>query len=215
MMGRSSRGHRAALAELAEPPGLHRHELGPGTARERPACGDERDSASACDRDDRLGDAAYVVATPTPASRRPAGSRPSSPRTESRASSGRLSGSKAAATRETPSRCQRRSRGGTPRRKTGRPDPSPADEWMHPGIGRAPTDKLVFSYDQPTTKRLAGERDQRGTRRAERTRPLAACCSDHAVISERSQSLTRPLPRSNTGLGMSPYRCWYWSTVFR
>jgi len=56
---------------------------------------------------------------------------------------------------------------------------------------------------------------QRGTRRAGRVRPLSACRSAHAVMSDRSQSLTRPLPRSKTGLGMSLYRCWYWITVLR
>jgi hypothetical protein len=68
--------------------------------------------------DDRCGDAARVLCDNTPASRRLTGSRPSSPRTWSRGSSGWLGRSKAAATRKTPSRCQRRSRGGTPRRKT-------------------------------------------------------------------------------------------------
>jgi hypothetical protein len=52
-------------------------------------------------------------------------------------------------------------------------------------------------------------------RRGSRLRSWAACSSAHRLMSDRNQSLTRPFPRSNTGLGMSPYRCWYWSTVLR
>ncbi len=106
-----------------------------------PALGDERDSASACGR------TTGAVTLPTCSATRRwhrddrPGSRPSSPRARSRGSSGWLGGSKAASARETPSRCQRRSRGGTPRRKTGHPDPSPPEEWMHPGIGRAPSEQ--------------------------------------------------------------------------
>ena len=102
--------------------------------------------------------------------RRPTGS---SPRAWSRCSSGWFCVSKLAATRETPSRCQRRSRGGTPRRKTGHPDPSPPEEWMHPGIARALTKEPVFPYDEPATRGIAGsaineghgEPDEYGRRR--------------------------------------------------
>ena len=49
---------------------------------------------------------------------------------------------------------------------------------------------------------------QRELRRAGRVRPDADCVSLQNSISERSHSLTRPLPRSTTGRGMSSYRRW-------
>jgi hypothetical protein len=56
---------------------------------------------------------------------------------------------------------------------------------------------------------------QRARRRAGRLRPLAACFAAQRSISGLSQSLTRPGPRSKTGLGMSAYRRLYWLTVLR
>jgi len=56
---------------------------------------------------------------------------------------------------------------------------------------------------------------QRATRRAGRVRPLEPSSAAQFSISRRSQSLTRPTPRSITGRGMSGYRRWYWLTVLR
>lgn len=65
--------------------------------------------------------------------------------TESKASSGRSTPTTATAARETASWFNRPLRGRTLRRKTARPDPSPAGEWMNSGseglthsIGRTP-----------------------------------------------------------------------------
>jgi hypothetical protein len=63
--------------------------------------------------------------------------------------------------------------------------------------------------------RVGEHQHQRDERRAVRVWPRDACSLAHRLISGRSHSLTRPLPRSNTGRGMSLYRAWYWSTVLR
>jgi hypothetical protein len=47
---------------------------------------------------------------------------------------------------------------------------------------------------------------QRLTRRLARVRPRDSCVAAQRSISGRSQSFTRPGPRSNTGFGMSMYR---------
>ncbi len=61
-------------------------------------------------------------------------------------------------------------------------------------------DSADTGYPRDAATRGGG---QRPARRLGRARPDAACCSAHRMTSRRSQSLTRPLPRSKTGLGMS------------
>ena len=95
-------------------------------------------------------------------------------------------------------------RGVTPRRKTGLPDPSPAEEWMQHGTRQHPlgeTSLLLRPGRHEGCRRR--ERGQRETRRARRTRPAAVCRSDQAMISDRSHSFTRLSPRSTTGRGIS------------
>ncbi len=93
---------------------------------------------------------------------------------------------------------------------------------LPPGSGCSPVQRTrwiqsreLFSSRLRIGRHASTHQHQRDDRLGLRVRSRAACSSAHRLISGRSQSLTRPLPRSNTGLGMSLYRCWYWSTVLR
>jgi len=130
-----------------------------------------------------------------------------------RASSCQLARATGAAARKTRPCFQRRLRQGTPRRKTARPGPSPAGEWMLCGSEES------HEHQEPPGERqgevLQDPASQRAERRLGRVLPSATWRACHRSIWGRSQRHGRPGPRSRTGRGMSWYRRWYWLTVFR
>ena len=78
-----------------------------------------------------------------------------------------------------------------------------------PVIGEARRNRESLLVGAPGDYGAGPGRCQRAMRRAGRVRRPASRSEDHRLISERSQSLTRPAPRSTTGRGMSSYRRWY------
>jgi hypothetical protein len=90
--------------------------------------------------------------------------------------------------------------------------PSPNREWMPSGPGGIARKTRSFRKRPPAP---AAQRRQPEERRLERVRPSPTCRACHRSTCGRSQSLTRPWPRSTTGCGMSSYVRWYWKTVLR
>ncbi|MGH3262995.1 MAG: hypothetical protein ACRDNS_13460 [Trebonia sp.] len=87
-----------------------------------------------------------------------------------------------------------------------------ANEPPAPGLTVTLTPPCGF---QAAADGLPTDRGQRPLRVLRRVRPSAFRADAHSSVSDRSQSFTRPWPRSRTGRGMSAYRRWYWLTVLR